>query len=145
MNWSNVNDSSPSCFLHVRKRVLWKVECCAKIKCNNLFPFGLREIDALVNMLHTSIVDQNINSSEFFKSFINDLLAVCCFTQISKNIERFSVRILSLELTNSLFNLLIRCKSIEDNIVSSCSKRVSNSKTNTTQRASDQRNFVIFP
>ena len=137
MNWSNINNSSPSCLLHERKWILWKIESCTEVECNNLLPLSFREINALINVLNASVVNQNINSTELFNSFINNLLAVSSFSQISKNIERFRVRIFSLELTDSLFDFLLRSKSIEDNIVSSCSKRVSNSKTNTTQRASN--------
>lgn len=145
VNWGNIDDSSPSSFLHVRKRVFAEIEGSTKIERNDLFPFGFREVDTFVNVLHTSVVDQNVDSSEFFESLIHDLFAVCGLGQIGKNVEGFSVGVLGLKLFGGFLDFFFRGKAIENDVESFGSQGVSNSKTNSAQGASDEGNFVVAP
>ena len=83
--------------------------------------------------MRTCVVNQNINTSELFQSFIHDLLAILRLSEISKDIVCLNVRILLFEVVRGVLYLLIRSEAIENNIVSPLSERMGNAKPDTTQ------------
>ena len=131
--------------MHAGKRVLAEVEGSAKVERNDLLPLCIREVDALVDMLHSCIVHKDIDPSEFFESFLDDVLAVSWLSQVSINVDRLGVGIFGLEFLNCLFDLFIRSKPVEDDVEALGSKRVGDSKANATERASYKGYFVVVP
>ena len=145
MDRSDVDNPSPSCLLHIGKRIFAEIKCSTQIKRNNGLPFLIREVDTFIDVLHSCIVDKHINSSKFAQSFSYDFFTIGRFGQISKNIDRLSVRIFSLEFINCFFDLFIRSKTIEDNIVSPSSQWMSNSQPYSTEWSSYQSHFIVTP
>jgi hypothetical protein len=84
-------------------------------------------------IIFTSIIDKDINSSEVLQGLLNDFLAILGFGQISKDELGFNIWVFLSEISNNILDFLIRCKSIEDDIESSCSKGVSNAESNSTE------------
>lgn len=110
-----------------------------------MLPLGFWEIDALIDVLDAGIVDQDINSSEFLQGFLDDLLAVSGLGQIGKDIDGLSIGVFSLELFDSLFDFLIGSEAVENDIVSLGSKGVSDSETDSTERASNECHSIVLP
>ena len=109
-----------------------------------MFPLGFWEVNTVIDVLHTCVVDQHIYSTELFHRLINYLLAVGWLGQIGKNIDGFSVWVLAFELSNCLFDLFVRGESIEDDVVAFSGHGVGDSESDSTERASDECYFVIF-
>lgn len=63
--------------------------------------------------------------------------------QVSENKLGFHFRIFGAEISNSFLYFFLRGKSIEDNIESFGSEGVGDAESNTTERASDEGDFVV--
>ena len=83
--------------------------------------------------MRTCVVNQNINTSELFQSFIHDLLTIFRLSEISKDVVCLNVRVLLFKVVRSFLYLLIRSEAIENNIVSPLGKGMSNTQPDTTQ------------
>ena len=110
-----------------------------------MLPFGFWEIDALIDVLDASIVDQNVNSSELLQGLIDDLLAVSGLGQIGKDINRLGSGVFGLKFLDSLFDFFIGSKAIEDDIVSFSSEGVGDSEPDSAERASNECHSIVFP
>ena len=61
MDTGNINNSSPSTLLHLGKCVFGSIERWAQIERDNFFPNVLGEIFHSADVLHSSIIDEDVN------------------------------------------------------------------------------------
>ena len=68
-------------------------------------------------MLNTGIVDEDINSTEFFSGLFNQILSISGFGEVSKNELGFDV--IAGDLGGDVVNLILRGKSVENDVSTS--------------------------
>lgn len=84
-------------------------------------------------MLDTCVVDQNIDSSEFFQGLIHNFFAISSLGQIGKDIDRLGCGILCFKIFDGCFNLLVGSKSIKNDVVPLSSQSVCDSQADSTE------------
>jgi len=157
MNTSNVDDSSPVLLLHIRDGVFDCVEIGTQIQSNNLLKHLLRprnnqnninislenHVDWSVhvlnrlNMLHASIVDEDIDATEDRGYLLNHFLNFFRSSQIIVSIDRSHV-VGGLNGFSDLLDFSSITESVEDNICTSSSQGVSASKSDSTGATSNK-------
>jgi hypothetical protein len=68
-------------------------------------------------VLNTGIVDEDINSTEFFGGLFNQILSISGFGEVSKNELGFDV--IAGDLGGDVVNLILRGKSVENDVSTS--------------------------
>lgn len=91
-------------------------------------------------MLDSSVVNQDINATELLGSLFDDVFAISWFGQVGK--DEFGLDSIAGNRVLDLFDLFLRCESIEDDVGTSSRQLFSNAKSNTTQRASYNGGFT---
>jgi hypothetical protein len=68
-------------------------------------------------VLNTGIVDEDINSTEFFSGLFNQILSISGFCEVSKNELGFDV--IAGDLGGDVVNLILRGESVENDVSTS--------------------------
>lgn len=143
MYWWNVYYSTPTTLKHRRESIFSYIKCWTEVQSNNFFPFMLWEILTLIDMLYTSIIYYNINTTKFCYCLFNKILTIKRFCQICINEESFNLGVFNLEIFLNSIYLFLCGKTIKNNIKSSLCKSMSDSKTYATKWTSYNCNFIF--
>lgn len=114
MNTCDIDDSSPSSLLHLRNDGLGSVKVRAQVEGDDFFPHFIWELLNFVNVLDSSVVDQDINSTELLGGLFDDTLGIRRFGQIC--VDEFSLDSIAADLRFNLLDLCIRCESVENDV-----------------------------
>lgn len=110
-----------------------------------MFPLGVGEVDALVDVLHACVVDQHVHSSEVFDRVFHELLAVCGLGEVCEDELGLNVGVFLCEVCLGVLDFLFWGEAVEDDVVSAGSEGVGDAEADAAERASDDGNFIVFP
>jgi len=145
VNRGDVDDSAPPGLLHVRECGFGEVESRGEVESDDLFPLGVGEVDALVDVLHACVVDQHVHPSEIFHCVFHELLAVGGLGEVCEDELGLNVGVFLCEVRLGVLDFLLRGEAVEDDVVSAGSEGVSDAEADAAERASHDGNIIVFP
>jgi len=93
VNTRDVDDSSPFSLFHLRNDGLGCVEVGTEVQSNDFLPHFIGEFFDFANVLDSSIVDQDIDSTELFSGLVDEVLGIRWFGKVS--IDEFSLDVIA--------------------------------------------------